>query len=210
MESIRQLSTQAEAKVLYALRNPYLMTGIKVFLVLYATHFAPRMPESVTKVLQNTYVKILALFLMLYLADLDFQLALLVAIVFVLGVNVLSGRDVLESYADFSKEYKSDSNFQLIEPKAYIYPGCQNLTMADLEKVFQGDFAKMQETVHYTYQELLKNLKGTDKEILKKISYATGLPYNVDWSKGDEVAPYIGTLLMYHGFNISDSCTAPK
>jgi hypothetical protein len=82
--------------------------------------------------------------------------------------------------------------------------------MADLEKVFQGDFAKMQETVHYTYQELLKNLKGTDKEILKKISYATGLPYNVDWSKGDEVAPYIGTLLMYHGFNISDSCTAPK
>lgn len=210
MESVRQISAKAEMNVLYALKNPYLMAGLKVFLVLYATQFAPRVPSAVNDILQNTFVKILALFLMLYIAELDFQLALLMAVVFVLGMNALSGRSVLESYADYSSKYEANPDFKLIEPNTYIYPGCEKITMADLEKVFQGDFAKMQETVEYTYKELLSSLKGTDKEVLKKIAYATGLPYNVDWSKGDEVAPYIGTLLMYHGFKISDQCTAPK
>ena len=46
------------------------------------------------------------------------------------------------------------------------------------------------------------------KDVLMKIAYAAGLPYNKTFT--DEHAPYIATILMYQGMSVSDSCQAPN
>ena len=149
----------------------------------------------------------------MYLANIDFQLAIILSIIYVLGMNVLSGRGIFESFdtipAPYAKTYKS-GNQKLLEPTAMLYPGCLNITMNDLLKAFDGDQIKLQNTVQYTFQELMANAKTKSaKELLMKIAYATGLPYNL--SLDDPKTPaYIATLLMNYGYKLSDTCRAPN
>lgn len=206
MEAVSQ---KAESYIKPVLRNPYAMAIIKILIVLYAAHMAPKPPVAVSNVFQNTFFKIFALFVIVYLSEKDFQLAVIFSIVFVLGLNVLSGRGVLESFANYSSDYKADTRFTLIEPKSIIYPGCHNLTMNDLYDAFNGDKLKLHANVEYAYKALLEKYTTKDKkEILEKIARASGLPYNINFT--DESAPYIATLLMYHGFGFGEDCHAPQ
>lgn len=206
MEAVSQ---KAESYIKPVLRNPYAMAAIKILIVLYAAHMAPRPPVAVSNVFQNTFFKIFALFVIVYLSEKDFQLAVIFSVVFVLGLNVLSGRGVLESFANYSSDYKADSKYTLIEPKSVLYPGCQSLTMNDLYDTFDGDKLRLHANVSYAYKELLAKYTTKDKqELLQKIARAAGLPYNINFT--DEAAPYIATLLMYHGFGFGKDCHAPK
>ena len=108
MESLKNISGTADAYFKVALQNPYVMAILKITIVLYAAQLAPRLPSSVSYAMQNTYVKILALFFILYVSERDFQLAILLAIAFVVGANVLSGRGPLESFATFDSSLKGD------------------------------------------------------------------------------------------------------
>ena len=208
MDYANQVIQKADSGMKTLLQNPYVMAVLKVTLILYAVQYAPRLPKSVTNVMNNTFFKIFALFLIMYLSERDFQLAIIFAVVFVLGANVLSGRGFLESFADFSKDFKP-SGATLIEPKLAVYPGCNKITMNDLIAAFDGDVNKLASTVQYTYVELLSNLTDKNsKERLMKIAYAVGLPYNIEFN--DENAPYIATLLMYFGFQFGVDCHAPQ
>ena len=208
MDYANQVIQKADSGMKTLLQNPYVMAVLKVTLILYAVQYAPRLPKSVTNVMNNTFFKIFALFLIMYLSERDFQLAIIFAVVFVLGANVLSGRGFLESFADFSKDFKP-SGATLIEPKLAVYPGCNKITMNDLIAAFDGDVNKLASTVQYTYVELLSNLTDKNsKERLMKIAYAVGLPHNIEFN--DENAPYIATLLMYFGFQFGVDCHAPQ
>lgn len=210
METINAFSKQADTLVQPLLRNPYLMTVLKVTLVLYAAQIAPQLPSHASKALNNSFVKIILIALIAYLAERDFQLAIILAVVFVLGMNLLAGRGLIESFSEFSNEYTPYGNFKLVEPKNHIYPGCLNVTMADLIKAFDGDHLKLHTTVQYAYQELLAQSATKDaKETLMKMAYAVGLPYNVNTDR-EENAPYIATLLMYAGFHIGGDCAPPQ
>lgn len=209
MDTINTLSRTAEGYVNTGLKNPYIMTVLKVALVLYAARIAPRIPDRAAALLDNTFVKIIALFLMAYIADKDFQFAVLFAVVFVIGTNAASGRGLLESFADYDPNAPRDTRFKLLEPQTMLYPGCQSLTMSDLLLAFEQDQLKLQTTVRYAYQELLANAGDkVTKERLMQIAYATGLPYNIQFN--DENAPMIATLLMYYGFEFGDKCKAPQ
>lgn len=208
MEAVNNVSRTIDAGLQQALANPYLMAVLKVTLVLYAAQIAPRLPNQVSVMFQNTYVKMALLFLIIYLSERDFQLAIVLAVLFVIGANYLSGRQLMESFSGYSSQYQATGSAKLIEPKTAIYPGCEKLTMADLEQAFDGDAMKLQTTVMQTYQDLLSKTKGKSaKEALMKIAYAVGLPHNIKFD--DESAPYIATLLMYHGFAFG-SCSAPQ
>jgi hypothetical protein len=203
------ITKYSEKYVTDFLANPYVMAIFKIVITLYAAQMAPRLPEQITTIFANTWFKLAALFIIVYIAERDFQLAILLALVFVFGSNYFSGRGVLESFAPYSSEYTADSKFKLIEPKTNIYPGCENLTMANLEAAFEGDKLKLQKTVMYAFKELLAQTESKPaKENLMRIAYATGLPYNVVMN--DENAPLIATILMYHGFKLSESCTQPN
>lgn len=210
MEYLRQTESYIESAAAYPLSNPYIMAILKVGLTLYAAQIAPKTPQYLQDWFQNTYVKLFAIGLIVFLSERDIQLAILVSIIYVFGMNLLSGRGILESFADYSSEYKPYSESKLIEPQTAIYPGCQNVTMNDLYKAFDGDRIKMNQTVQYSFQELMARTKSKDsKELLTKIAYAAGLPYNLSFDK-PETAPYIATLLVNYGFNINDLCKPPQ
>jgi hypothetical protein len=210
MDYVKEAGQFVESNVDYALGNPYLMAVVKITLVLYAAQLAPRAPEYLQSLFQNTFVKMLAVFLIAYIAEKDLQLAILMAIIYVFGMNLLSGRGFFESFADYSSEYTPSWSSTLIEPHTMIYPGCNDVTMDDLYKVFNGDLAKMQRTVEYSFQQLIAQMKTEDaKEKITKLAYAAGLPYNMSFDK-PETAPYIATLLVNHGFEINDVCKPPQ
>ncbi len=190
------------------LKNPYLMAFVKVFLVLYASQIAPTLPTNVLWLFDNSIVKIVFLTLMVYIAENDLQLALIMAVVFVMTTKLLSGKMLFENFANFSKNVTNKNGFKLIEPKTAVFPGCLNIKMDDLLRAFDNDQMKLQNTVSYSFRELLASSKSKDnKEMLMKFAYATGLPYNVEFN--DENAPLIATILMYAGFVFGDSCRAP-
>jgi small basic protein len=208
MEYIRQAGNFVEGKLAYPLSNPYIMAVLKITLALYGAQIAPKAPKYLEDMFKNTFVKLILIALIIYLSEKDIQLAVLLSIIYVFGMNVLSGRGPLESFADFSSEYKA-SDSKLIEPKTMLYPGCENITMDDLYKMFEGDHKKFANAVQYSFQELMLRSKTKDnKELLMKIAYAAGLPYNLSFDK-PETAPYIATLLVNYGYRVSDTCQPP-
>lgn len=229
MEAIQKLEQTVENSLKPMLSNPYVMAILKVTLILYAAQIAPKVPSQVSEFLNNSFIKMLAIFLIAYIAQVDFQLALILAIVFVVGVNVASGRGFFESYGNVYRnahnedygayhvdqtQYKTLLGQQaaigtqkLIESSSDLYPGCANVKMADILAVFDNDRMKMQTTAQYAMQDLMSKLSGPPKENLVKIARAVGYPYNFEFS--DENAPLIATLLLNYGYQINDTCQPP-
>ena len=226
MESLQNIQTAVQSNLNTLLQNPYLMAVLKVGLILYASRIAPKMPSYVQNTFENTFVKIIAIALLAYVSEVDFQLAILLAIVLVLGTNLLGGRGIFESYNNVGfnnvGEYQSDmtkytnllgkpaqvGKFKLMESLSDNYPGCNKVTLKDLLALFNGDAPKLQKTVQYAFSELNAILAGKDKENLLRVARAAGLPYNVELS--DENAPLIATILLNYGYKVSDTCQAPQ
>lgn len=223
MESLQNVQEVVQRNVNSVLQNPYIMAVLKVSLVLYAAQIAPKMPSYVQTTFANTFFKIIAIALLAYISEVDFQLAILLAIALVLGTNLLSGRGVLESYSNSGADYHSDitkytdllgkpaqvGKFTLQESLSDNYPGCNNITLKDLVALFDGDALKLQKTVQYAFAELNNSLpSGTAKEKFARIARAAGLPYNVELN--DANAPLIATILLNYGYKVSDTCQVPQ
>ena len=74
-----------------------IFTGlVYLLLILYASQIAPQLPTQVKTLFQNTYFKLLAFFLILYLSKYRPTIALLVAVAFVLSVNYANTGKLLE------------------------------------------------------------------------------------------------------------------
>lgn len=225
METINKISDLTKSKLQIVLGNQYAMASIKIFLILYASQIAPKLPSLVQNTLQNTFVKIIGVALIAYLAEVDFQLAIILAVIFVLSTNVLSGRSIFESYKNIEYgSYHTDSskylnllggpavigNATLQESLSDNYPGCNKVTLKDLLALFDGDAMKLQQTVQNSISGLMRQLPdgSTPKHNLGVISRATGLPYNLELN--DKNAPLIATMLLQYGYKVSDTCQAPN
>ena len=95
MEYIHQAESFIESKLAYPLGNPYIMAVVKITLALYAAQLAPVAPVYLQNLFKNTFVKLFAIFLIIYLGEKDIQLAILIAIIYVFGMNLLSGEYAL-------------------------------------------------------------------------------------------------------------------
>lgn len=227
MEALQNVQDSVQQNLNGVLRNPYIMAVLKVGLVLYAARIAPTLPSLAQDSLQNTFVKIILIALLAYISEVDFQLAILLAIVLVLGANLLSGRGVFESYDNVSLNtvgtYHNDmtkytdllgkpaqiGKFKLIESLSDNYPGCNKVTVKDLVALFDGDALKLQQTVQYAFSELHSSLpEGKARDNMLRMARAAGLPYNVELN--DETAPFVATLLLNYGYKVSDDCQAPN
>lgn len=196
--------------------NPYIISVTKILLLLFAAQIAPRAPTYFTDMFKNVYVKIVLIALMLFFTLHDFQYSIIFAIILVLGMNVASGRSMLESYinmenvSEYSKTYKPVGKFTLLDPKNNIFPGCLNVTQNDLLKLFDNDHYKLHTSAQHAYYELLNDKTFVDlkeKERLLNMAKKAGLPYNIEIN--DENAPYIATLLVNYNFIVSDTCKPP-
>ena len=65
--------------------NKYIVAAVSAFLVIYASVYAPKLPDFLTKLLDNTLVKTLLLFLILYV-NLNYEpsVSLIIAIFMVI------------------------------------------------------------------------------------------------------------------------------
>lgn len=228
MDTLRNVQRVIETQLQSALKNPYIMAVLKITLILYASQIAPKLSSKVSSVFQYTIVKIVCVALIAFAAEVDFQLAIILAVVFVLSINLLSGRGPLESYenalpnsvpssfandntnfTDLLGKPTKPNNFKILESHTDNYPGCDSVKLKDLLAVFNNDALKLQKTVQYTYHELMNKMpKGTPKENLQKIARSIGLPYNVELN--DANAPVISTMLLQYGYTINETCTAPN
>lgn len=230
MEAIQKLEHTVENTIKPILSNPYVMAILKVSLILYAAQLAPKIPIQISQFFNNSFVKMLAIFLIAYITQVDFQLSLILAIVFVIGSNVASGRGFLESYGNvYTSTYNEDRGHffsdqtqyktllgqpavigtqKLIESSSDDYSGCVNVKMTDILALFDNDHMKMQTSVQHVMQDLMSKLSGTPKDNLLKIARAIGYPYNVTFT--DENAPLLATMLVNYNFKINDKCQPPN
>lgn len=225
MESLSKISDITKSKLDIVLDNPYIMAVIKIVLILYASQIAPKLPSLAQNTLQNTFVKIIGVALIAYLAEVDFQLSIILAVIFVLSTNLLSGRSVFESYdnIEYGKYHADQSKYvdllgspstigtaKLQESLSDNYPGCNKVTIKDLLALFDGDAMKLQKTVQYAINDIMKKLPSDSdaKTNLTKIARAVGLPYNVKLI--DSNASLIATMLLQYGYKVSDDCQVPQ
>jgi len=104
---------QIQENIKLILKNPYVTGFLKVFLILYASQLAPRLPSVVSNIFSNTFIKIIAVALLAYISELDFQLAILLAIVFVLGNNLFARGNMMESYTTTATKAMNDKQLIL-------------------------------------------------------------------------------------------------
>jgi len=89
------------------LRNDYVTAVVALFVVLYASNVAPRLPEVVMDLFNNPVFKVFVLFLVAFVANKNPAVALLVSIAFMVTLNMVNRQeaeegflDVIDSFAD--------------------------------------------------------------------------------------------------------------
>ena len=209
MDQLNVISQTVEEYTEPIMTNPYVMAIVKISLILYAAKIAPNPPAFIQSLFENVFFKIAAISVILYFVENDFQLAIILAIIYVLGMNVLSGRGVFESFADFKNKAEIKSDSTLISPQSAIYPGCVDTKLADLLDMFNGDKAELQQAAQLSFQQLAYDFKDKPaNEQLERIARATGLPYNMEIN--DENAPFIATLFVNYNATVNDTCRPPQ
>jgi hypothetical protein len=97
MESIDQMSNQVSTGINKALdyvnNHKILNTVVGMLLVLYAAMAAPKLPESVAKVFNNSYFKIGIMFMIGYLANRDPSTSIIVAVALFVTLQTASSHD---------------------------------------------------------------------------------------------------------------------
>lgn len=90
MDVIDQLTAQ--------LNNPYVSATLTLFLVLYGGMAKPDLPDFVMDLFDNPLFRVAVLFLIAFTASKNAQVALVVAVVFTVTMNLVSERKMAEGF----------------------------------------------------------------------------------------------------------------
>ena len=82
------------------LKNKTICIVLKIFLVLYAGLFAPKLPKQIMDILKHPISKTVVALLVVYLATKDMMLAILCAVVFILTIKLSNKLDKKENFQD--------------------------------------------------------------------------------------------------------------
>ena len=94
MDSINKTANSIENYLKMALSNVYVLTSIKVFLVLYAAMAAPALPKYIANLFNNTLFRILIASIIVYMSTHDPTIAILVAVGFIISLQTLNKHNV--------------------------------------------------------------------------------------------------------------------
>lgn len=83
-----------------ALQNPYLKSGLALFLVLYSSMSRPELPSMIMLLFDNAIFRLLVLTLIVFMSNGDVQVALLVAVAFTVTLNFLNEQKIAEGFAE--------------------------------------------------------------------------------------------------------------
>ena len=82
----------------YLVQNSYLFAVLTVFLTMYGPRLQPQLPESLRNLFDNIVFRGVVLFLIGYLSSNNFQVSLIVTIIFLVTMNILHTNEVLEKF----------------------------------------------------------------------------------------------------------------
>ena len=81
-----------------AMNNPYVTATLTLFLILYETLARPDLPDWMMALFENPLFRVLVLFLIAFMASHNAQVAIIVAIVFTITMNLVSERKMAEGF----------------------------------------------------------------------------------------------------------------
>jgi len=81
-----------------ALQNPYVSTGLVLFLALYGGMAAPQLPAEVLALFDNALFRLAVLFLVAYTGNRNSTVSLLTAVAFVVSMNALNQKKSEEAF----------------------------------------------------------------------------------------------------------------
>lgn len=87
MENIQNILKMSEDVLDRALSNNYINVSLKVFLGLYAAFAAPKLPPSMADLMDNSFIRIVFAFAIIFLATKDVGLALMLSITFIITLQ---------------------------------------------------------------------------------------------------------------------------
>ena len=101
------------------LDNKYVKTGITIMLGLYAALLGPELPKSVRDLFENSIFKMIVLFFVVVRGNKDPQMALMIAIAYVLTLEYLQKQDVIQGFASVSllENMENNDSFPLPTPE---------------------------------------------------------------------------------------------
>jgi hypothetical protein len=114
--------------------NTILKSVFTLSLVLYAGFAAPSLPNQVLVLFENPFFRIIILALVMWNINDDPAMSIMIAMVFVMVVNTLSGRKLLEK-------------FELLESTTNILPGCLPMTMTNILDAFEGSSVNLKQAM---------------------------------------------------------------
>lgn len=97
LKKIMDMMKKIAGKPLALLDNKYIAGAVKIFLILYATAVAPKLPNFMAKALKNPIVKLAILFLIVYTGVKDPMLSLLIAVGFTISMMTLNKLETVGS-----------------------------------------------------------------------------------------------------------------
>ena len=113
MNDLRKVLTPAikeTEKILNkGLGNPYINTTLKVCIGLYAALAAPQLPPSIILLLDNTIVRVIWAFLIIFLALGDPGIALMVAVAFIVTLQLANKYKLIDSSLSVSESGRNTS-----------------------------------------------------------------------------------------------------
>lgn len=78
--------------------NNYLTAALTIFVILYGSLAAPKLPPFIANLFNNPIFRLLCLFTIAWLASRNAQVAIIVAVVFTLVMNMLNVQQMAEGF----------------------------------------------------------------------------------------------------------------
>lgn len=154
--------------------NKLIKLVLALSLVLYGSLAAPSFPSKYMWVFENVGFRVVFLAFIAWTTTQDPMLGVFTAIMFLITIDLLL------------KQYNNKVNRENFEgPSSAVFPGCANMTIADLLESF-----------------------GNDEQQLVNAMLQSKVPGDVTTT--DYYAPIISTYLLNHGFALKKPCSFPE
>jgi hypothetical protein len=167
-------NTSANTTLDFLVKNNQIVSLVfSVFLMSYGTLALPLLPKQFTSMFDNTIFKLIFITLISWTTYNDPVLGLALAVLFLFMMDLLNKRlsNTMEGYEEGNQ--------------SFIYPGCTNITVADLLESFGGNMDSLSNAMLYSKTPL-------DIELV------------------DSNAPIIATYLLNKGYQLKSPCAWPS
>jgi len=104
--------------------NPIVVGLMALALTMYGPRLAPKLPQFIRDAFNNSGFRMLILILVVFVGLRDIRLSLVIAVLFVVILNIVGTQDIKENFKYLKAEYFSNNN--LFDRSNIEYFNCQD------------------------------------------------------------------------------------